>query len=192
MPLPDRFCVDIPESVPVYSCATYCQPQPTISYRYPCESAVVYNYPSYSTVSYYNPYEVVVRNDNRNCYLKSETAAIRQDLNQIKYDINELKQYHACPCPPYYEIRKIQGSCCDSCQQKSSSNQTKYCCEGCKNSAHSVVTNGRAKTPNTTYQDSYRPPSTGPVQHPRPWVPSGYKNQYPHQRWNLSVPHSEP
>ena len=189
MPLPDRFCVDIPEPVPTYS-YDYVY-QPTVSYQYPCESTIVYRVPS---VSYYTPCEVVVRNDT-----KSETAAIRRDLRQIRTDLNELKRQCAGPTT-YYELKEVKKhSRCEACQEKTHSGE--------------VLTKYRPKTPNTTYQDSYRPPScigyparritlnelqtesessTGPVQHPRPWIPPGHKNQYPCRQWNLSVPHSEP
>ena len=199
MPLPDRFCVDIPEPVPTYS-YDYVY-QPTVSYQYPCESTIVYRVPS---VSYYTPCEVVVRNDT-----KSETAAIRRDLRQIRTDLNQLKRQSACPT--YYELKEVKRSCCDACQEKTHSGAKIYCCV--EKPTYSFMAKLRPKTPNTTYQDSYRPhscigypgrritlnelqteseSSTGPVQHPRPWIPPGHKNQYPCRQWNLSVPHSEP
>jgi hypothetical protein len=96
-----------------------------------------------------------------------------------------------------------------------------YYCDGChryvEERVYSAGPRVRTKLPNTTYQDSYKrpppysgpfehlarritlnelqtesPPSTAPAQHSRHWIPTGYKNVYPHRRWNLSVPHSEP
>lgn len=219
MPLPDRFCIDIPETVPVYSYDdTYTS---AVSYRYPCESNIIYRYPCYSTVSYYHPSEVVIRNDDT----RSETAAIRHDLNQIKNDLKKIKQQQTPPT--YYAIKQVSSDDeCPVCHSSTSQRQSKqkpdvvmYYCERCRSfiekPTYSVATKLRPKTPNTTYQDSYRlpyplvyehmsrrvtlnelqseaPPETKPVQHPRPWIPPGYKNRYPYRQFNLSAPHSEP
>lgn len=201
---PERFQIVIPEAVPTYT------------YVSPCRSST----------TYYYPYEVVVRNDNRSDVLLSETSAIRRELRNLKSDINEIKYRQASPT--YYVVHDDdQYFHCPVCntlfsppgQSVKYSRTPLYYCEKCRSfvekPATVVSSNVRSKTPNTTYQASYRtpypvpfnhlerritlneiqsqpPPTSAPVQHPRAWVPAGKKNDYPHRRWNLSVPHSEP
>jgi len=178
-------------------------------------------------VSHQSPYEIVVRRDDRNDVLQSETTAIRRELHQIKNDISEIKRQQTAPT--YYVIKEDYPNVeCPVCSSSASKNQQKqysqipiYYCERCQSffeqGAYTVGPTVRTKTPITTYQDSYRrpppyssarghlerqitlnelqtqpPPSSAPVQHPRDWIPTGYKNAYPYRRWNLSVPHSEP
>ena len=205
---PERFQIDIPEPVPTYA------------YVGPCRSSVTYYYPSYY------PCEVVVRDDNRNNALLSETCAIRRELSHIKSDINEIK-YRQTP-PTYYTIQEndqyFQCAVCNTLfsspgQSVKYSRVPLYYCEQCRSFVEKPATvvsaRVRSKTPITTYQDSYRPPTaipfghldrritlnelqtqpplaSAPAQHPRPWIPTGKKNDYPHRRWNLSVPHCEP
>jgi ribosomal protein L37AE/L43A len=198
---PERFRISIPDTVPTYA----------------------YVGPYVSTVSYQYPYEIVVKRDDRHNVSLSETTAIRRELSQIKNDIGEIKRQQASPT--YYIVKEDYPNVeCPICNASASKNQQiqysqipMYYCERCRSfieePAYSVVTKIRAKTPTTTYQDSYtRPPyssplarritlnelqtqplpSSTPAQHPRHWIPTGYKNAYPHRRWNLSVPHSEP
>ena len=203
---PERFRIEIPDTVPTYAFVG----------------------PYRSSVSYHNPYEVVLRRDDRNDDLLTETTAIRRELSQIRNDISEIKYQQASPT--YYTIKEDYPTVvCSVCNASfSSQNQPTlysqvplYYCERCRSfvekPAYSVATRLRSKTPTTTYQDSYQrpppysspvghlerritlnelqtepPPSSAPVQHPRHWIPTASKNSYPHRRWNLSVPHSEP
>lgn len=240
---PERVRINIPETVPTYAyvgpshsstsyrypyetSVSYCCPNETrVSYRYPCESIVSYQYPCESRVSYQYPCEVIVKREDRNDGSLCETKAIRRDLTQIKKDINDLKRRQTSPT--YYVLKEdyppVGCPICNSPtynkQQKQYSEVPMYYCEKCQGfveqRAYTLGPTIRSKTPNTTYQDSYRrpppsafdhldrritlnelqtqgPPSTAPAQHPRHWVPAATKNTYPHRRWNLSVPHSEP
>ena len=202
----ERFLIVTPETVPTY---TYVS-----SYR---PSSVSY---------YYQPYEVVVRNNDRRDAVLSETSAIRRELSYIKDDINEIKYRQASPT--YYTVqeddRYFQCPVCNTSfapaiQTVKYSRVPLYYCEQCRNFVEKPATivsrRIRTKTPTTTYHDSYQPPysfpydhlnrqitlneiqrqpplASAPAQHPRHWIPTASKNSYPHRRWNLSVPHSEP
>jgi len=230
---PERFQIDIPDTVPTYayvgpynSSVSYRSPYETsVSYYYPYETKVSYRYPYESTVSYQYPYEIIVKRDDRNDGLLSETKDIRRDLSQIKSDIGEIKRRQASST--YYILKEdypvVECPICNSStskkQQKRYSEVPMYYCEKCQGfieqRPYTLGPTIRSKTPNTTYQDSYRrpppsafdhldrritlnelqtqtPTSLAPAQHPRHWIPAATKNQYPHRRWNLSVPHSEP
>lgn len=184
-----------------------------VSYRYPCESTVSYQYP-YEIV--------VKREDRNNGFVPETTAIrrdlkqIKNDIREIKqrqpssaYYVLKEESSSNVYCP-------ICNSSTSKSQPKQCSEIPLYYCEKCQSFVEKrPYTLGpiiRSMTPTTTYQDSYQrptysathrritlnelqtehPPSSAPAQHPRHWIPTASKNNYPHRRWNLSVPHSEP
>jgi ssDNA-binding Zn-finger/Zn-ribbon topoisomerase 1 len=173
---PERFRINIPDTVPTYAFVGPCQSsvsyqypyETTVSYQYPYETRVSYRYPYVSTVSYQYPYEIVVKRDDRNDVLLSDTTAIRRDVNQIKNDIGEIKRQQAPPT--YYVVKEDYSNvecpvCNSSTSKKEQERYTKvpiYYCEKCQSffeeRASSVGPPVRTKTGITTYQDHYRRP----------------------------------
>jgi hypothetical protein len=200
---PERFQVDITE--------------PISSYRYvgPYESTVSYHYPHRIVTSFYDRNDAVLSETSA---IRRELSAIRSDIGDIKrhqvyptyYVAKEYNSNEGCPI--------CASSSSGNQQHEHVQNPVYYYDEYptfVEERPHTVGGTVRSKAPITTYQDHYRgpsqygssgqtkrrttlnelqtqSPSSSSVQHPRHWIPTSSKNSYPHRRWNLSVPHSEP
>ena len=136
---------------------------------YPTAPTYVYVDPYPSSVVYQYPYQLLVRDDHRSDVLLSQTTAIRSELSQIRNDIGEIRRRQTPPT--YYVARQDYPSVtCSLCRSSASKYQGNYSlqnvttyCARCHSFVeepnYSYQTYVRAKTPTTTYRDSYlRPP----------------------------------
>ena len=199
-----------------------CPMPPTYVYVRPCECSVTYQYPYYTSpccllTERNNTCDTVLSETNA---IRRELSYIKSDIGDIKRQQSTPTYYVVKQNNPSDWCSVCRTSLYID-PPKPCSHVPLYFCDGChryvEERVYSAGPRVRSKLPNTTYQDSYKrpppysgpfdylarritlnelqtesPPSSAPAQHPRHWIPPTYKNSYPHRRWNLSVPHSEP
>ncbi len=202
---PERFRMSICDTVPTYD------------FGRPYHSTVLYHYPCGLVMERDDRSDVLL---SESTAIRRELSQIKNDISEIRHRQATPVYYTIKEDYPTVVCSVCNASVSQN-EQTQYEKIPMYYCERChsfvEKPAYSVSTKLRSKTPHTTYQASYQrpppysyssgqperritlnelqtepPPSSAPAQHPRHWIPTGSKNTYPHRRWNLSVPHSEP